>query len=155
MTTKQMTEKGANWTYDKLLRRIVIPLIGNSTTFQGELEKASIKLLGRLFKGVFPSDKIPPLNDLKPYAILNLDRSDEGGSHWVAIAREGNITYLYDSFGRKGSKIIPSLFHSGNGRIVNTDLDKEQKESETNCGARSLSWLLFFDRYGAKNAVLI
>lgn len=151
----QMTEKGAHWLYERLLKRIIIPMIGNDTTYEGELEKVGIKLFGLKFKGVYPSDKIPILNDLKSYAILNLDKSNEAGSHWVAIAHENNKTFLYDSFGRKGTKIIPTLYHSGNGRIINTDLDKEQKEEETNCGARSMSFLLFFDKYGSKNAVLI
>ena len=151
----RMTEKGANWLYERLFKRIVVPMIGNKTTYQGELEKAGVKLFGVKFKGVFPSDKIPRLNDLKSYAILNLDKSNQAGSHWVAIAHKDGMTYLYDSFGRKGVKIIPSLYHSGNGRIINTDLDKEQDEKETNCGARSLSWLLMFDKYGAKNAILI
>jgi hypothetical protein len=164
---KKMSEKEANHLYNKILRQVVVPLIGNKTTYQNDLERAGIKALGLLFKGVYPSDKIPPLNNLKPYAILNLDRSSEAGSHWVAVAFDGkadgvrrrgaakNKTYLYDSFGRKGIKIIPSLFHSGNGRIVDTDYDAEQTEEETNCGARSLAWLLFFDRYGPKNAMLI
>ena len=150
-----MQEKEANLFYKKILNKIVKPLIGNNTTYQNELEKAGIILFKSKFKGVFPSDKIPVLNHLKSYAILNLDRSTEPGSHWVAIATDGNKTYLYDSFGRKGTKIIPSLYKSGNGRIIQTDDDIEQKESETNCGARSLAFLLFFDRYGAKNAMLI
>ena len=151
----KMTEKGANWLYERIFKRIIVPMVGNETTYQNELDKAGRKVLGTLFKGVYASDKIPMLNDLKPYAILNLDRSDEGGSHWIAIARDKDKTYIYDSFGRKVTKIIPTLYHSGNGRIINTDDDKEQEERETNCGARSLAWLLFFHRYGAKNAILI
>jgi hypothetical protein len=150
-----MTDKGANWMYDKILRRIVIPLVGNETTYQNDLEKAGIKLLGSQFKGVFPSDKIPVLNDLKPYAIVNLDKSTESGSHWIAVAYGGDKTYIYDSFGRKATVIIPSIINSGNGRIVNTDKDAEQKDEETNCGARALTFLVFFHKYGAKNAMFI
>ena len=150
-----MNEKVANALYRKIMTRIVIPEIGNETTYSSDLEKAGVKILGSKFKGVFPSDKIPKLNDLKSYAVLNLDSSKEAGSHWVAVAYENGKTYFYDSFGRKGSKIIPTLFHSGNGRIINTDLDAEQKIEETNCGARCIAWLLFFDRYGAKKALLI
>jgi hypothetical protein len=141
--------------YGKIMNRIVLPLIGNETTYSTDLERAGVKLLGSKFRGVFPSDKIPPLNDLKSYAVLNLDSSNQAGSHWIAVAHDNGKTYVYDSFGRKAVKIIPSLFHSGNGRIINTDPDAEQKIKETNCGARCITWLLFFDRYGAKKALLI
>jgi len=141
--------------YEKIFRRIVVPLVGNETTYSTELDKAGLKLLGGKFKGIYPSDKIPILNDLKSYAVLNLDKSNEPGSHWVAVAHRNGVTYLYDSFGRKASKIIPSLYHSGNGRVVNTDPDAEQKIMETNCGARCLAWLLLFDRYGTKMAKAI
>ena len=155
-TKRKMTEKGANWLYNNILKRIVVPIIGNKSTYQHELEKAGIKLLGSEFKGVFPSDKIPVLNDLKKYAIINLDASTEPGSHWVAIAFHNNKIYVYDSFGRETVKILPSLFQSGNGsQIFDTDTDPEQSENETNCGARCLSFLLFFEHYGWRNALLI
>ena len=40
----KMTEKKAHWIYDRLLKRIVIPMIGNDTTYEGELLKLGIKL---------------------------------------------------------------------------------------------------------------
>lgn len=123
-----------------------------------ELHGIGKKLFGVKFKGVFPSDRIPKLNDLSPYAILNLDTSEEPGSHWVAIAKHPNKdkTLLYDSFARKGSKIIKSLEYSGNGRIIDSDLkDKEQKIEETNCGGRCLAYLVVVEKYGWDAAALI
>jgi len=130
---------------------------GDKTTYLNELNGSGKKLLGVKFKGVFPSDKIPKLNDLAPYAILNLDSSKEQGSHWIAIAKskKGNYTICYDSFGRKNSSMIPSLRVSGNGRILDTEKDAEQKFYETNCGARALSFLLIFNEYGEDLAKLI
>ena len=150
-----MTEKRAESLYNKILHKIVIPEVGGKTTYSNDLEKAGIKLLGLKFVGVFPSDKIPPINNLKKYVILNLDKSTDAGSHWVAVAHNDRKLYLYDSFGRKGSKIIPSLFSSGNGVVVDTDPDPEQDIRETNCGARCIAFLMFFERYGHKNAMLI
>ena len=115
----------------------------------------SKKMLGIKFKGVFASDKIPILNDLQPYAILNLDSSKQPGSHWIAIAKTNNETMIYDSFGRQTSKIIKNLIFSGNGRIIESDRDIEQKIIETDCGARSLAWLIFFDKFGVEKAKLI
>jgi hypothetical protein len=150
-------EKQAELIYNNYLTNIVYPLIGNKTTYLGELEGAGKKLLRVKFKGVFPSDKIPKLNDLSPYCILNLDKSTESGSHWIALAKmpNSNDSLVYDSFGRDYRKIIPNLNLSGNGRIDNTDKDSEQEILETDCGARCLAWLLVFDKQGADVAKLI
>jgi hypothetical protein len=153
--SKSNKEKNANLLYQTILKKIIVPLTGDKTTFLDELNGVGHKLLGVKFKGVFPADKIPRLNDLKKYAILNLDTSKEPGSHWVSIAKDGKETYLYDSFGRSHTKIIKGLQYSGNGRIVNTDLDAEQDVLETNCGARCLAWLVLFDNWGADVAILI
>ena len=104
---------------------------------------------------MYPSDHIPELTKEKPYAILNLDKSTESGSHWVAIAKVNDETYIYDSFGRKNQQIIPSLSKSGNGTIEDTDRDAEQKINELNCGNRSVAFLLLVDRFGINYAKLI
>ena len=144
-----------NMLYNHLLKNVLEPFTKNHTTYLNDLLSMGRKLLGNKFKGVYPSDKIPKLNDSSPYAILNLDTSKEQGSHWIAIAKHGKDTYIYDSFGRMDTKIIPNLKLSGNGKIINTDNDVEQKIYEINCGARSLAWLLFFDSWGPQYALLI
>ena len=155
---KTKKEKQIELVYNKILKQIIEPLSGDGTTYLTELNGIGKKLFGVKFKGVFPSDKIPKLNDLSPYAILNLDTSKQPGSHWVAIAKHPHKdeTLLYDSFARKGSKIIKSLAYSGNGRIVDSDLkDSEQDVMETNCGARCLAWLVVVEKYGWDAAALI
>ena len=152
--SKKQREKDANILYKKILKDVE-GLIGDKTTYLEQLNGAGKKILGVKYKGTFPSDKIPKLNDLTPYCVLNLDKSKEPGSHWVALAKYGNDSILYDSFGRDNKQIIPSLRYSGNGRIIDTDKDSEQKIKETNCGARCIAWLKFFDEYGAKNSLLI
>jgi hypothetical protein len=143
--------------YNHYLKKIVYPLIGDKTTYLNQLLGAAKKLLGVKFKGVYPSDKIPKLHDLSPYCILNLDRSTESGSHWIALAKfpNSNDSMIYDSFGRDYKRIIPNLQLSGNGRIINTQLDSEQKIMETDCGARCIAWLLVFDKHGPDVAAMI
>ena len=155
MSKEKTRHKNAHLIYDKILKEIIEPLSGDKTTYLTELNGIGKKILGVKFRGVYPSDKIPKLNDLSKYAILNLDRSNEAGSHWVAIAKDGKDTVLYDSFGRSDKKIIPNLQYSGNGRIINTDEDVEQNILETNCGARSLAWLVLYDNWGVDTALLI
>lgn len=145
---------------DKLYReqlRKIEKITGDKTTYLKQLEGAGKKLLGIKFKGVYPSDKIPKLNDLSPYCILNLDSSEEPGSHWVALGKNigRSSSIFYDSFGRDHAKIIPNLRYSGNGRIINTEKDAEQRINQENCGARCLSWLCILDKYGPETAKLI
>ena len=122
-------ESVANKLYLKYLK-LAKSIVGSDTTYLGQLNGAGKKLLGAKFKGVYPSDKIPHLTDLSPYCILNLDSSKEQGSHWIALVKSPNENkcMVYDSFGRKYKRIIPILDYSGNGRIINTDDDAEQKK---------------------------
>jgi len=152
--SKKQKEKDAHLLYNKILKDVE-KVTGDKTTYLQQLNKVGKKMLGVKYKGTFPSDKIPKLNDLSPYCILNLDKSTEPGSHWVALVKHGDNSILYDSFGRDNKKIIPNLRYSGNGQIFNTDKDSEQKIEETNCGARCVAWIKFFNTYGAKNAMLI
>jgi hypothetical protein len=143
MNTKQKAEMY----YDYILNNISHKLVGNTTTYLDTLNDIGIKLFDDKFIGVYPSDKIPILKN-NQYVILNLDKSGQTGSHWVSVVKHNNKAYLYDSFGRKASKIIPSLIKSGNGIIINTELDKEQLETEYDCGSRCLSALIVMDLFG-------
>ncbi len=142
-------KKRAEKIYNKILKMVVEPLTGIKTTYSDELNRISKLVLGSEFHGVYASDMIPDLTKDKPYAILNLDKTGLPGSHWIAVAKDGEHTYCYDSFGRSHVKIIPSLKGSGNGKIVNTELDAEQTQKEENCGARAIAFLLVFKHWGA------
>ena len=78
--SKKQKEKDAELLYNKILKDVE-RLTGDKTTYLEQLNGVGKKLLGVKFKGVFPSDKIPKLNDLSPYCILNLDKYTESGSH--------------------------------------------------------------------------
>ncbi len=155
--SKSSKEKQALEAYNKYLKKIIYPLIGDRTTYLNQLLGAGKKLFGVKFKGVYASDKIPKLNDLSPYCILNLDKSDEPGSHWIALIKIKNKKQciVYDSFGRDYKKIIPILNSSGNGRIKNSDRDPEQKIKETDCGARCIGFIMVFDKMGYDYACMI
>jgi hypothetical protein len=158
---KQVLEDDAMEYYNIILEKVEKMMGKNKSTLSTELEAVGKKLLGVKFKGVYPSDKIPKLNNLSCYCIVNVDKSNEMGSHWMAIAKDVSNKsaehgcILYDSFGRKHTKIIPSLRFSGNGRVLDTDLDKEQNIKEENCGQRCISFLVFYDTFGKDMAMLI
>lgn len=153
---KSEEEKKAEQYYNKVLKYIENNKTGNKTTYSNKLEKVCKELFGVKFKGVFPSDKIPKLNSLSKYCILNLDKSTESGSHWVALAHCKEGAMLYDSFGRDDTIIIKNLRFSGNGKITDSDKkDLEQSIKQYNCGARCIAWLLTFEDLGEDYAKLI
>ena len=111
-------------------------------TYLKQLERICKKRFGKKFHGVYPSDQIPRLKP-NQCCILNLDRTGEPGSHWIALYRSarGTQSFVYDSFGRRGVTLIPKLKWTSPGRVIDSDRDPEQLWSENNCGARCIAWL--------------
>ena len=143
-----MNEEDANVLYEAFLV-LTEKLVGDAETSLDTIAKAGKFLFENKFTGVYASDKVPPT---LTYAIINLDKSTERGSHWVALARQQPGLYLlYDSFGRSKAKILPDL----KMLTKDTDHDAEQEKSEDNCGARCLAWLCVFDQVGKEAASLV
>ena len=125
-----------------------------TTTDNFELLQAGRQLLGDKFAGVYSSDQRPALSKKMPYAILNTKPMSSGGEHWVGLARmpsTGKIMH-YDSFGRSHRQLFPNRWEDG---AIDTELDVEQDERTTECGQRSLAWLLLFDQLGSSAAKMI
>jgi hypothetical protein len=100
------------------------------------------------FIGVYPADKIPK-ND--GYQIINLDNEGLPGSHWVGIFNKLGKQYVYDSFGRPTTEILP-LMHK---EATDADYDPEQLSTQDDCGARSMAWLLLVKHWGIELALLV
>ena len=125
-----------------------------TTTDNFELTRTGKHLLGDKFAGVYSSDQRPALSKKKPYAILNTKPTSSGGEHWVALARmppTGKLMH-YDSFGRSHRQLFPDRWED---EAIDTELDVEQDERTTECGQRSLAWLLLFDQLGSSAAKMI
>ena len=146
---KKQIENYAHLIYDTLLCDIVYPLLGTKVTYSDEVNKVGKQLLGKDFVGVFASDQIPRLKN-KQCCVLNLDKSHEAGSHWIAVYRYGKKNLTYDSFGRKSSKIIPSL-----KQVEDADYDPEQMIHQEDCGARSICFLLVCKYWSPELAKMI
>ena len=140
-------KKKAEGLYNANLSRIEYLMGHKVSTITRELINYGELLLGPKFKGVYPADRVPKLNH-GDMVIVNLDKTGQQGSHWIAAVKYGDKLVVYDSFGRRGSQIIPSLKGSGNGKLSNTELDPEQIEKEFNCGQRSLAALLIYKNHG-------
>lgn len=133
--------------YNRYVRLIEKEMRKRGTTYADDLEYMGFKLFGRKFKGVFARDKIPHIKKLKngDKLIFNLDKEGLPGSHWCAMVINDDKKYVYDSFGRK---VLGD-------HVKYTELDKEQKIREKNCGQRCLAWLLVVKHYGIKNALKV
>lgn len=131
----------------------MVKLVGNKTTYLTPLNKAGKKLFGDKFLGVFAADTIPKNIENGKCLIANLDNHNEPGEHWVAICKHvsKNELLVYDTFARNIHKILPDLFNRSE-RIKTTEKDKEQKKSETNCGAHALAFIDIYYKYGPKAA---
>jgi hypothetical protein len=147
-------EKKVHRLYDHALKRLEEQL-GSGVTYGGDLNRVGKQFLGKKFVGVYPADMLPMLSKRCPYAILNLDNSDMPGSHWIAVKYMGRGAsdevercLVYDSFGRKTQRIIPSL--AERYATVDADDDAEQENREDNCGSRSLAFLIIDDVFGSK-----
>ena len=152
-----MNERQANQKYNVILRKVE-SMMGKNSTNSSQLTRVGKHFLGKEYVGTFAVDRTPILSHLKPFAIINLDRSHSKGTHWVAICysekqdQKKNKYVVFDSFGRKSTKILSSLYRFN---IVDTDYDIDQRESESNCGQRSMSWCIFYYLYGEDAALLI
>ena len=142
-----MKEKQVEKKYNEILS-VVSKAIGNQTTYGTTLTKTGKKLFGDKYVGTFASNEIPKLKN-GDYCIVNLDKSYQSGSHWVAVVCQNNKNYVYDSFGRKTEKILPDFDRPKK----DADYDPEQSVIQYDCGSRCIAWIWFADRYGVQNAL--
>ena len=64
-------------------------------------------ILRQIFLGVFASDKIPCITNFPAALIVNLDKSDSPGSHWISLFfTKSNKCEYFDSYGRKPNNYI-------------------------------------------------
>ena len=145
-----MREKQIETFYKYSLREIE-RILGAGITNSKQLTELGKCLLDNKYKGTYAVDRLPKLkhNDC---CVINLDRSHQPGSHWVAVYKHENKYCIYDSFGRKSNKILKSLKQL---KIIDSDYDAEQMVQEDNCGQRSLTWLWCVYKVGIENALKI
>lgn len=90
----------------------------------------------RSFLGCFPSDRIPAVSDvtLPTYSfIVNVDKSNEPGSHWFAVYVTPRRVYIFDSFGTLPRVIRPWCRTLGTRRVFYNST-AHQSLNEVTCG---------------------
>ncbi len=126
----------------------------SGSTRTDELTKIGKGLFGGRYLGTFAQDKLPDsMYNVKQenYALINVDTTGMPGTHWVAVSGlpDTEKILVFDSFGRASKSLLPTL---RGGNVIDTEYDKEQKRIQDSCGQYAMAWLIFRDKYGAKNA---
>ena len=89
------------------------------------------------------------------YFIINTDLTGGPGIHWMAVVKQSHNVYVYDSFGRHASNLIPAFVQKMADRglnVYNTDTSDADQfgYKSVDCGHRSISALLIFNKYGLR-----
>ena len=99
-----------------------------------------IKKLGvPYFRGVFMRDELPKMKHLVECGIMNFNKSNELGSHWVCYVPNRNDRIYYDSFGQitplelqKYLKTVAEL--KNNKAVIQRNSDIVQSPNTHVCG---------------------
>ncbi len=131
--------------YNKVLVKIE-KVIGSGSTSDVQLLDLCNKLFGPRFKGIYAFDDTFELKHGE-LAIFNLDTKKQPGSHCCAVVKDRKHYIVYDSFGRD--------IKLKQKNTLNTEDDPEQNINESNCGQRSVAWLVVVAVKGIKVAMTI
>jgi hypothetical protein len=108
-----------------------------------ELESIAKQLSIPHFRGVFMKDQLKDmvLED-KECGIVNFERSNQNGSHWVGYYRDGKHNYYFDSY---GSYILEELKNYLKSRIKTHNFQIQELNSDI-CGELTLLWLFLMSK---------
>ena len=91
------------------------------------------------FRGVFMRDELPKVGRQIECGVVNLNRSDEMGSHWVCYVRNQNDRIYFDSFGQITPLELqeylktPKEFNT-NKAVIQRNSDVVQRPNSHVCG---------------------
>ena len=92
------------------------------------------------FKGCFSKDQISLIENNNSM-IINLNNSNEPGSHWIALKRVKNTIFVFDSFGIGYLPMTIFKVHK-NFKII-TNIYQIQHISSNLCGMFCVLFILF------------
>ena len=94
----------------KKYKKQFISELGKKALSDEQLNTLGKQYIGKKYIGTFAQDKLPTTSG---YMIVNVDTSKNINTdkcHWVAIYQTSKTLYVYDSFGRSTSFILPIIF---------------------------------------------
>ena len=104
--------------------------------------KNKLKYL-KTFKDVVPCDRIPKIDKLPISLIINTDKHNEQGEHWVALyISNKNIGYYFDSYGLPPLNKEIEDFLNNNTNAWKWNNQTIQGLNSTKCGQFSVLFIL-------------
>lgn len=119
--------------------------LGKTETDNFQLEQTGKELFGDDWRGVYAADDLPPQEGYSYCWIVNVDDRKDGGSHWLGCYTQTprSTPLVFDSFARDLKQLMGPDFFG-----VPTEDDVDQKITETDCGQRSLAFLMICHKHG-------
>lgn len=135
-----------------------------------EYKKQFIKQLGKdgLYNDQF-KDIVPFLNGVycddtaiikQGYYIINTDISSGKGIHWIGCYQTKKTIYLYDSFSRTPTYLLPLFINKIKKKglkIITTDKNDDEQYGNISqiCGQLCAAWLMVVKKLGIRKALTI
>ena len=135
--------------YESVLRDVE-DVLGSTVTTNDQLDKLGYSIFKNNYLGTYSSDKMPARIKDNQCFILNTDssRSANKFGHWIGFYKINKRLWFYDSFARPKEKLSK---YWKNKRMYNANTtDREQSYNESDCGSRSMSFLILMKTYGQK-----
>ena len=129
--------------------------LGREALYDDQLDVVGRREFKRRWGGVHPSDGVPPLKPNRFY-IVNSGFKGGPGSHWVALyVSPGGRVYVFDSFARTSTKIIPATVRRLGPEHFIEDANSvaDQRGASEVCGVLSLAWLIAVRDRGIRQAL--
>lgn len=130
--------------------------LGRESLYEDTIDRVGRREFGRRWGGVHASDGVP--RSLKPNRFLVVNSGFRGGpgSHWVALyTSPSGRAYVYDSFARGATKIVPATVRGLRQERVVEDANgvADQRGDSQVCGVLSLGWLMLVRDRGIRRAL--
>ena len=135
-------------------------ILGSNGTWGDVLGKLGKKLYGKKFCGIYDQKNMPWGKIKKSkclYGILNNDYEGPG-IHWLAFYVKDKQFYVWDSYGRSMKEIVPVLekkLKSQRIRYQSNDRDRNQTDTQKDCGSRCFAWLEIVHNLGIRKAMKV
>ena len=105
-----------------------------------QIDEIVSKLLGSVWLGVYPLDKLPYLPENKAI-IVNTHTSNLKGEHWIAVYHKHDKVYVFDSFGFYYPSMLVTHLSRIPKPIVYNRIRYQHWLTKT-CGEHCILWLL-------------
>ena len=130
-------------------------VLGSTVTTNDQLDKLGYSIFKNDYLGTFSSDKMPKYIKNNQCFILNTDssRSANKYGHWIGFYKLNGKLWYYDSFARPKEKL--SKFWKTKRMYSANKTDRDQSYNSSDCGSRSMSFIILMKTCGEKCIVVI